>query len=64
MKVKIVPVDIPLPLFKHCYAVKVRFHWWARWRYVTDFRTHVPRLFASMNEVDDFLDSNGFKRVK
>ena len=66
MKVRIQPIDIPLPDFcdeeyKRMYIIEYRFHWWQRWKHILDPRTKVPELFESHEEINDKLNSLGFE---
>lgn len=57
MKVKITTITLPLPSFGTerwwiGYTLQYKHHWWQRWRLIYDEKTHVPRLYESMSEVE------------
>lgn len=70
MKVKIHEVSIPIRAELSltgkeedvkCYTVEYKRHWWQRYKFIYDPRTHVPYLFSSIQEVWSHIYSHGMR---
>lgn len=71
MKVKVEAVYIPIrkelriddKAGMAALIVQYKFHWWQKYKYVYDAETHVPRLFFSAREIEEYFTSMGFERA-
>ena len=73
MKVKVKVEAVCIPIRKElriddksemvALTVQYKFHWWQKYKYVYDAKTHVPRLFFSAREIDEYFTSMGLERA-